>query len=178
MKRSFFVVALTGTALLSLPFEARAQVANPVHFGVAAGAAIPTSDLSNGFSTGFNGTVTLGLDPTMIPLGVRIDGAYNQFGIKGGGGNSHFTSVSGNLVYSIPSTEVSPYLIGGIGWYNTAITLTGFGSGSDNHWGWNLGGGIKMPLSGFDTFLEARYNQIQGNGGSLKFIPITFGVMF
>ena len=178
MKRSFFVVALAGTALLSLPFEARAQIANPVRFGVAAGAALPVSDLSNAFNTGFNGTVTLGLEPTMIPLGVRIDGAYNQFGIKGGGGNAHFTSVSGNLVYSIPSTGVSPYLIGGIGWYNTAITVTGFGSGSDNHWGWNLGGGIKMPLSGFDTFLEARYNQIQGNGGSLKFIPITFGVMF
>jgi len=178
LKRSLFVVALAGTALLSLPFEARAQVANPVHFGVAAGAAIPTSDLSNGFSTGFNATATLGLSPTMIPLGIRIDGAYNQFGIKGGGGNAHFTSVTGNLVYEIPSTGVSPYLIGGLGWYNTAITLTGFGGNSDNHWGWNLGGGIKMPLSGFDTFVEARYNQIQGNGGSLKFIPITFGVMF
>jgi hypothetical protein len=178
LKRSLFVVALAGTALLSLPFEARAQVANPVHFGVAAGAAIPTSDLSNGFSTGFNGTATLGLSPTMIPLGIRIDGAYNQFGIKGGGGNAHFTSVTGNLVYEIPSTGVSPYLIGGAGWYNAAITLTGFGSGSDNHFGWDLGGGVKMPLSGFDTFLEARYNQVQGNGGSLKFIPVTFGVMF
>jgi hypothetical protein len=134
--------------------------------------------LSNGFSTGFNGTVTLGLSPTLIPLGIRIDGAYNQFGIKGGGGNAHFTSVTGNLVYEIPSTAVSPYLIGGAGWYNAAITLTGFGSGSDNHFGWDLGGGVKMPLSGFDTFLEARYNQVQGNGGSLKFIPITFGVMF
>jgi len=60
-------------------------------------------------------------------------------------------------------------LIGGAGWYNAAITVTGFGSGSDNHFGWDLGGGVKMPLSGFDTFLEARYNQVQGNGGSLKF---------
>ena len=39
---------------------------------------------------------------------------------------------------------------------------------------------VSMPLSGFDTFLEARYNQVQfGNGDpSAKFIPITFGVMF
>jgi hypothetical protein len=35
-----------------------------------------------------------------------------------------------------------------------------------------------MPLSGFDTFLEARYNQVQFDNGSAKFIPITFGVMF
>ena len=47
-----------------------------------------------------------------------------------------------------------------------------------NHFGWNVGGGITMPLSGFDTFIEARYNQVQGNPGSLKFVPVTFGVMF
>lgn len=181
MKRSPFVAAVLGLALVSLPFGAGAQVSTvvkPVQFGVAAGAAFPTSDLSNSFSTGFNGTVTVGLNPEMIPLGIRIDGAYNQFNAKGGGANVHFTSVTGNLVYKIPSGGVSPYLIGGGGWYNAAVTVTGFGTGSDNHFGWDLGGGITMPLSGFDTFLEARYNQVQGNGGSLKFIPVTFGVMF
>jgi len=182
LKRSLFVVAFVGTALLSLPFEARAQVANPVHFGVAGGVALPTSDLSNATNTGFNVTGTVGIDPQMIPLGIRVDVAYNRFGVKNNSagitGDFHFTSVTGNLVYSIPSTGVSPYLIGGAGLYNAAANLPGFGSGSSNKFGWNVGGGVKMPLSGFDTFLEARYNQVQGNGGSLKFIPITFGVMF
>ncbi|MEP6550492.1 MAG: outer membrane beta-barrel protein [Gemmatimonadales bacterium] len=181
MKRSIFAVALAGVALVALPFGASAQVssvAKPVQFGIALGAALPVSDLSDATNTGFNITGTIGFQPQMIPLGIRIDGAYNRFGIKQGGGDIHFTSVTGNFVYSIPTTGVSPYLIGGAGWYNAAINLTGFGNGSDNHFGWNVGGGIKMPLSGFDTFLEARYNQVQGNGGSLKFIPITFGVMF
>ena len=165
-------------ALVSLPFAARAQVSTvlkPVQFGVAAGAAIPVSDLSTFFSTGFNGTVTVGLNPAMIPLGIRIDGAYNQFGLKGGGANIHFTSLTGNLVYKVPSASLTPYLIGGAGWYN--IGASG-GGGSSNKLGWDIGGGITMPLSGFDTFLEARYNQVQGSGGSSKFIPITFGVMF
>jgi hypothetical protein len=185
MKRSLFVVGLAGMALVSLPLETRAQVANPVRFGIAAGAAIPVSDLSNGLSTGFNGTVILGFHPQLIPLGVRVDGAYNQFGLKGGGGNNHYTSVTGNLVYSIPSEAVAPYLIGGAGWYNVGasggVTLNASGTGSgssSNYFGWDIGGGITMPLSGFDTFLEARYNQVQANGGSAKFIPITFGVMF
>jgi hypothetical protein len=183
LKRSLFVAALMGMALVSLPFAARAQVstvAKPVQFGIAAGAALPMSDLSTFYQMGFNGTVTVGFHPQMIPLGIRVDGAYNQFSAKSGtvGGNVHFTSVTGNLVYSIPSETVAPYLIGGAGVYNAAINIPGFGSGSSNKFGWNLGGGIKMPLSGFDTFLEARYNQVQGNGGSLKFIPITFGVMF
>jgi hypothetical protein len=181
LKRSLFVVALVGTALVSLPFAARAQmstVVKPVQFGIAAGAAIPVSDLGDSFNVGFNGTVTVGLNPQMIPLGIRIDGAYNQFAAKGGGADIHFTSVTGNLVYKIPGTGVSPYAIGGAGWYNAAINITGLGGGSDNHFGWNLGGGISLPLSGFDTFVEARYNQVQGDGGSLKFIPITFGIMF
>jgi len=185
LKRSLFVAALSGLALVSLPFDASAQaasVAKPVQLGVALGAAIPTSDLSDVSSTGFNGTVTVGLQPALIPLGVRIDAAYNQFAIKDqfGSGNIHFTSVTGNLVYKIPGATVSPYAIGGAGWYNAAVNITGFGSGSDNKFGWNIGGGISMPLSGFDTFIEARYNQVQmGNGDpNLKFIPITFGVMF
>jgi hypothetical protein len=168
-------------ALVSLPFAARAQVssaAKPVQFGVALGAALPVSDLSDSFNAGFNGTATVGFNPAMVPLGIRIDGAYNQFGAKGGGANVHFTSVTGNFVYKVPGAAVSPYLIGGAGWYNAAINITGLGSGSDNHFGWNIGGGISMPLSGFDTFIEARYNQVQGNGGSLKFIPVTFGIMF
>ena len=178
MKHSFLAAALAGVALVS--FEARAQSIAPkeVQFGVAAGATFPLSDLKNGVNTGFNGTAIIGFSPKMIPLGVRIDGAYNQMGAKGGGGNAHFTSVTGNLVYKMPSTTFSPYIIGGAGWYNTAVTVTGLGTLSENDFGWNIGGGISMPLSGFDTFIEARYNQVQASGSSVKFIPITFGVMF
>ena len=167
-------------AMVSLPLEARAQVSSvvkPVQFGVALGAAIPMSDLSDLASTGFNGTATIAMSPSLIPLGVRIDGAYNQFSVKDafGGGNIHFTSVTGNLVYKIPGVSVSPYAIGGAGWYNSGSSE---GGESSNDFGWNIGGGISMALSGFDTFIEARYNQVQGDNASLKFVPITFGVMF
>jgi len=179
LKRSLFVAALAGTALVSLSFEAQAQLlkrGTKAQFGVAAGAALPVSDLSDIANTGFNGTVTVGFTPAMIPLGVRIDGAYNQFGLKTTG-NVHFLSLTGNLVYKFaraPRATVSPYAIGGVGLYNSESS----GGPSENDFGWNLGGGISLPLSGFDTFIEARYNQVQVSGGSLKFIPITFGVMF
>src|SRR5450830_2042530 len=102
-----------GMALVSLPFAARAQVstvAKPVQFGIAAGAALPMSDLSTFYQMGFNGTVTIGFHPQMIPLGIRVDGAYNQFSAKTGtiGGSVHFASVTGNLEYSIPSETVAP----------------------------------------------------------------------
>jgi len=176
LKRSLFVVSLLGMALVS--FEVRAQVVpKSVQLGIAAGASLPVSDLSDVANTGFNGTVTLGFTPTMIPVGIRIDGAYNQWGGKSvvGGGNLHSTSVTGNFVLKMPGVGVSPYAIGGAGWYN--FGASGGGS-SENAFGWNIGGGIAMALSGFDTFIEARYNQAQTSGISTKFIPITFGVMF
>jgi len=161
-------------------FEAGAQVSKvkPVQIGVAGGAALPTSDLSNGANTGFNVTGTVGFNPKLIPLGIRVDAAYNRFGLKGVSGNVAYTAVTGNLVYKFQSATVSPYAIGGAGWCHTSASVTGFGSGSDNNFCWNAGGGIAMPLSGFDTFIEARYTQIQTSGTSTKFIPITFGVMF
>ncbi len=177
LKRFNFAAALVGISLVGLPLQARAQlstVVKPVQFGVAAGAAIPMSDFSDAFSTGYNGTITLGLNPALIPLGIRIDGAYNHFDFKGGGASVHITSATGNLVYKFPSATVSPYAIGGVGLYN----LGGTGGGSENDFGWNIGGGISLPLSGFDAFVEARYNQVQTRDVSTKFIPITFGIMF
>jgi hypothetical protein len=182
LKRSL-VAALVGLAFV--PFAAHAQKhsssassVKPVQFGIAGGAALPTSDLSDGANTGFNVGGTVAINALGWPVGFRIDGAYNRFGLKGASGDIHFTSVTGNLVYKLPAAAVTPYAIGGLGWYNAAANVTGFGGASDNHWGWNAGGGISMPLSGFETYIEARYNQVQGNGGSLKFIPVTFGVMF
>jgi hypothetical protein len=186
LKPSIIAAVLVGIALVSLSSESRAQVstvAKPVQFGIAAGAALPVSDLSDNFNTGFNVTGTVGFSPALIPLGIRVDAAYNSMGAKetlGGGANLNFTSVTGNLVYKVPSTGVSPYLIGGAGWYHATVDFSGAGSTSENHFGWNIGGGISMPLSGFDTFLEARYNQVQFGDPdpSAKFIPITFGIMF
>ncbi len=165
-------------ALVSLPFEARAQ--NPVQLGIAGGLSLPTSDLSDIADMGFNGTVTVGMTPALIPLGIRIDGAINQFAIKDnlGDGSVRFLSVTGNLVYKIPGATVSPYLIGGAGLYNAKVELAPFGSGSENKFGWNVGAGINMPLSGFSTFIEARYNQVQTEDQPLSFIPITFGILF
>jgi Outer membrane protein beta-barrel domain len=178
MKRSLFALALMGIAFV--PFAAHAQLsaAKPVSIGVAGGASLPTSDLSDAAETGWNVTGTVGFNPTMIPLGIRVDAAYNRYSVKAPfTGHLAITSVSGNLLYKFPSATVSPYAIGGAGWCHEDASVTG-ASGSENHFCWNAGGGISMPLSGFETFVEARYNQVQENGGTSKFIPITFGVMF
>ena len=73
----------------------------------------------------------------MIPLGVRVEGSYSRMASKGGGGDAHFTMLTGNLLYKFPSATVSPYVNGGAGWYNAAVPATGVGTFSHNHFGGN-----------------------------------------
>ncbi len=80
---------------------------------------------------------------------------------------------------------IRPYLIGGAGIYNERLSATATdqngtssGSASESKFGFNLGGGVTIPLSGFDTFIEARYHRVTGQDGTTAFVPITVGVMF
>jgi opacity protein-like surface antigen len=53
------------------------------------------------------------------------------------------------------------------------------GNDRENHFGFNVGGGIKIPLSSsFETFVEARYNRVTVDNGNLSFIPVTVGIMW
>src|SRR5438105_1521561 len=70
------IVAAATLLTSSLP----AQSAKPVTLDLAAGAAIPVGDFSDGFNTGFNGTAGLGLSSIGSPVGIRLEGMYNKFG--------------------------------------------------------------------------------------------------
>jgi opacity protein-like surface antigen len=167
-------------ALLTTGSAARAQAYNPFQIGASAGVAIPVSDLSNTTNTGYNVTVALGYQPQFLPIGVRAEAAYNQFGFQNGGGSTNVAAFTGNLVLGLPIATFSPYAIGGAGLYHVNVALNGLTGGSDNHFGFDIGGGIKIPFSSsFQTFIEARYNRVTINGGgNQSFVPITVGVMF
>ncbi|HEY3114210.1 MAG TPA: outer membrane beta-barrel protein [Gemmatimonadaceae bacterium] len=182
MKRSLFL-AIATIALVAAPRVSHAQlgVLKPFQLGIAGGAAQPMSDLSDGASTGYNATAAMGINLPFIPVGLRIDGAYNQFGEKAGvGAKLHVVSATGNVVWRLPSIGVSPYLIGGAGLYMTTSTTTGTTSVSttDNYLGWNAGAGINLPVSIFHAFVEARYNRVSSDTGSIQFVPVTVGIMF
>lgn len=177
LKRSLVVAFIASAAMVALPCASQAQM--PFHLGVAGGGSLPMSDLSDGSNTGFNGTVTIGFSIPMIPVGLRIDGAYNRFGAKVGGGDLNVMSATGNLMLKLPSIGISPYLIGGAGFYNSKVTPTGLGSSnSQSDFGWNAGAGISLPLTIFQGFVEARYNKVTTDLGSMAFVPVTFGIMF
>jgi opacity protein-like surface antigen len=149
---------------------------NPFQIGGAAGIAFPSGDLSNGASTGYNVTLMVGYKPMLTPIGVRVEAAYNEFGSDVGFAKINVPAFTGNLVYGLPGVSFSPYIIGGAGLYTPNIALNG---GRESKFGFNIGGGIKIPLSSsFETFVEARYNKVSVNNGTFSFIPVTVGIMW
>lgn len=180
MRKSRIPAAMMAFAMLAVAGTANAQVSTilkPVQIGVALGAAVPLSDLGNRFSTGFNVTGTIGINVPLLPVGFRIDAAYNQFGAKGTSNvNAKIAGVSGNVVFGMPGVVITPYLIGGVGYYRVSSSATG--SVASNNFGFNAGAGVKIPLIAFSTFIEARYNRVSESGGSTSFVPVTVGVMF
>ena len=181
MKRSLFLaVVATALATVSSVSQAQLGVLKPFSIGVAGGATQPMSDLSDGANTGFNATAALDIHLPLIPVGLRVDGAYNQFGEKNGAGAKlHIASATGNLVWRLPSIGLSPYLIGGAGLYMPTVTAPGLASSTENHFGWNAGAGVNLPMGFLHAFVEARYNNVSlDNGASMKFVPVTLGIMF
>ena len=159
---------------------ARAQSSsNPFQIGGAAGIAFPTGDLGNAANTGYNVTLAVGYNPPAAPVGLRFEAAYNEFGNQGGGGNLNIAAFTANAVFALPASGFTPYLIGGAGLYRTGANTFGY-SASENDFGFNVGGGVKLPLSNsFETFVEARFNRVSiSGGGNLSFIPVTVGIMW
>jgi len=149
--------------------------------GGAVGAAIPLGELGEVTDMGYNATVMVGVNPAFLPVGFRFEAAYNEFGIKDvEDGNVNIPSFTANAIFKLPSGGFTPYLIGGAGLYRVGGELFGTTADSENRFGWNAGGGVSMPLSGFKVFVEARYNSALGKDGdpALNFVPIVFGASF
>jgi hypothetical protein len=177
-------IGLTSAAVLLTGVQLSAQSMKPVTLGIAVGAAIPIGDFANAYNTGYNGTVGLGLSSVGSPVGLRFEGMYNKFlGRNDIGGDPHANQpdsrvIAGtaNLVYSLPGQGIRPYLIGGGGYYGLKVDLTN--AESVNKFGINGGIGAMFPLSGFNTYVEARVHNVFTDVSSTRFIPVTVGILF
>ena len=180
MRKLVIPAAIVAVAMLGAASTSQAQASsalNPVRLGVSLGASIPQGDFANGVNTGYNANVLVALQPVGMPVGFRLEGGINQFGVKGGG-NANIAAFTGNVLFNVASgPDLAPYVIGGLGYYHESLSGS-LGGGSENHFGWNAGAGLTIPLTGFKTFIEARYNRISENGGSTSYIPVSVGVIF
>jgi hypothetical protein len=152
--------------------SAEAQFPSLLRFNVNGGAAMPMSEAGDAWEAGFRVGAGLELRAPLIPLGLRVDGAYDRMAVKGGGdGNLSILSGTANGVFSMPLLPV--YAIGGIGMYRMDA-----GAGTSTEFGFNVGAGFALPLPMLSPFVEARFHQINGDGGNFRYLPVVAGIRF
>lgn len=180
-----FAVAASLAASVALAGSAQAQ-ASPIAFGITAGATKAVGDGSDGINLGYHAGALVQWNGPDLPIGIRADVVYHRFTFKDvDNANESITAGTVNAVWSFPmdkASQINPYLIGGVGYYHASFSCSDCGAGetsaSDNKFGINGGAGVTIPLSGFSTFIEARYHNVFTDGSSTKFIPISVGIMF
>lgn len=155
--------------------------------GIGGGATIPVGKLGDAQNTGYSALVSLALGSPDFPIGVRIDGIYNNLThptttpVAGAPtpGDLRVAGALLDLVYAFPGTYAKPYLLAGAGWYGSKVDTTG--AKAQNNIGFNGGLGITFGFGPAAAFLEARYHSVSrtvAKGGVFQFVPITFGLMF
>ncbi|HEY9478846.1 MAG TPA: outer membrane beta-barrel protein [Gemmatimonadaceae bacterium] len=219
MKHTMWRSAIAAVILAagSAPLSAQVMVSRPVRFGIAGGATLPVSDLSDVSKTGWHAGALLDIGVPLFPLGFRIDGMWNQLGEKDtqfGTIKNRIIDGTANAVYSFGGLSTTKlYLIGGVGVYNMKTELenatvpvfdlssreasrsapalsrqiappsfqvieTGDDSNSQTKFGLNAGAGLRFQLTGFSTFIEARWHTIFTEGRNAQMVPITVGITF
>lgn len=174
-----FTVRSSTLALLAilLPAVVAAQQPGAVipagQVGVAAGISLPTGQLADSYSAGFNlaGLVQLRL-PTEL-VGLRAEVLWEHFERKEAlvdVRNKNGVALTVNAMYFVPEYAIRPYFIGGMGFYR----ITDQGSRP----GLNFGLGIDIPLGGMAAHAEARFHKVLTDNRSYATVPIAFGIRF
>jgi len=178
MKRLMLGAAVVGLTLVAAP-TAHAQVG----VGVSAGLSMPTGDLGDSYKSGYSVNGLIGVTMPLSPIGFRGEVGYNSWDGKSGtladGSTASSLSGTANVILQVPGMIVAkPYVIGGLGYNHLKFDAGSNLSTTENKLGWNVGGGLNFGLGTLSTMLEARYVTINAEGGSIHYVPVTFGIMF
>jgi hypothetical protein len=174
------ITALAVGMLLGAP-ALRAQGAE---FALGGGIGVPTGTFDDAVKTGWHGLAAVSFVPNGWPVGIQIDGQYQQYKFDGSSSlKERFLIGTANIVFKFKSSEeskVRPYLIGGPGVYNLKATGTNdigaLTSGGTTKLGFNAGVGFDFKAGGAGLFVESRFHNVFTSGPNTKFIPITLGI--
>lgn len=174
---------VAAAAVMVAPAMLSAQ-SSAVGFGVSGGLSVPTGDLGDAVDAGYSIAGHVFLKPSsMKSLRFRGDVSYSGFGYKNIDASYRSLGFVGNAMLDLSSSGgVKPYVLGGLGAFNgkrsTQVGSAAVVSTGSTDVGLQVGGGLNFQLSGFSTFLEAKYVNVFTENNSTGYIPITFGVRF
>ena len=182
------VLAAALVPLLAAPAMAQ-MMASPLSFTVFGGAAIPVGEGAGNINTGYTVGAAADLHVPASVIGVRLEGLYANYGAKGLSGtgvsaNATDLGANLNLVLRVPinvSSPITPYLTAGpsfsrikgsVNQGNSSFSVT------ENHWGFNAGGGVDIGIGALALRLDARYKRISTNEDAYQSVPVTVGIRF
>ena len=137
----FTRLVLVPLALLTLSAVAHAQMGGTadmgsnriVSFGIGGGVSVPVSDAKDAFDNGFNGQGFVRFNLHQLPIQPRLDFTFSKFDVKdvqlqtpGSSGTGQIFAGIANVQFALThSGPVRPYIVGGIGAYNTKTDING-----------------------------------------------------
>lgn len=160
-----------------------------VGFNVGGGLSMPLGDFGDIADMGFHGMAGVAFQPASLPVGIRIDGMYSMFGgsedaFGDADVGTRIISGTANAVYMFQTSEMStfhPYLVGGLGLYNTGLTgddVPDILDETSTDFGINAGAGFNFAAGeSINLFVEGRFHNIFADE-SVNLIPITVGLRF
>jgi hypothetical protein len=175
-----------GVAALVLLLGAPALHAQGAEFSLGGGIGVPLGDFDESNKMGWHGLAGISFVPEGWPVGIQIDGQYQQYRIDLSESlKNRFLIGTGNVVFKFKTSEEStfrPYLIGGGGVYNVKATGDDDLGGvvdTDNsitEFGINAGAGFDFKAGGAGLFIEGRFHNVFTEGSNVRFVPITVGI--
>jgi hypothetical protein len=151
-------------------------------FSLGAGAGVPLGTFDDVVKLGWQADGAVSFVPRDLPVGVQLDFAYGQFSDE-----TPF-DIKNQLIYgtadavyrfqSAVSTRFHPYLLAGVGVYNSKETGDDALGGSSTKFGINAGAGLEFRAGNAVLFLESRFHNVFSEGPNVKFVPFNFGIRF
>jgi len=142
-------------------------------YGVSGGIVVPAGRLSDDHSAGYGLEGFVEYAVPNQPYALRGEGMFQRFALKSGrttGKSVNLFAIGPTVMYQVQQAPTQTYLTGGIAIYNA--------SGEGTHPGFNFGGGLGFPLTGFWATAEARMHVMLSSGKPLLTLPLSVGVKF
>lgn len=165
--------------------------------GVGVGTLVPQGDLADGAETGFAAIASLEMG---TKLALRIEALWANSDLKGRiitdgsgvplpsnadvSGDVKYIGGLASVVMHFGTGALRPYVLGGAGYYNrSGSQRVSEAAGEfdelslkDSDFGLHFGAGVKLGVSGFSLFGEARYHRVESDDVNTNFVPILVGV--
>lgn len=187
-------VLCAALALLALLPTVGSAGERPFKIGFGGGTSVPMSDTKDAFKNGYHGRAMFMWNGPGLPVGLRGALGYEKLDLKslspGTSGDATILSGLGNITLGFPVGPIKPYILAGVGAFNTKTQSSGStASPSKTQFGIDGGAGVELKFGAISAFLEGRMENIYTDKGfstalgsakefKTQIIPVTFGVFF